>query len=209
MTKHQPRRCVNISIVDDNLVEDDETFIVSLTTSSGDQVLIGEPNTTTIRILDNDGITYARTHSRTPNLLYLCTAVMTIGFSETCYATPNQVNTEVCLEIKNKVKVQRMADRYRIFLARNQRCSQDVFSFRNNDTTGSRACSRIAAFPDDVAVTGPCQNINLLQSCQVQNERRRQIATFQEPTVAKVCFSNCKLKCKLYYYVIKQTGSQG
>ena len=116
---------------------------------------------------------------------------MTIGFSETCYASPNQKMTEICLEIKNEVTIQRMADRNRIFLARNQRCSQElVLSFRNNDTTGSRACLRILVYPD-VAVTGPCQNINVLQSCQVQTEGLRQIV-FQEPTVAKVCSSNCK-----------------
>ena len=130
-------------------------------------------------------------------LLYPCTAVMMIGFTETCYTTPNQVNTEVCLEIKNKVTLQRIGG-YRVLLARNQRCShieEPRFIFRNNDTTGSRACLMVAVLPDE-RVTGPCQNINLLQSCQVQIEGRRQIATFQEPTVAKVCFSTCKWHCK-------------
>ena len=45
--------CINISITDDMTLEGDETFIVTLTVSSGD--IIEENNMTTITIIDNEG----------------------------------------------------------------------------------------------------------------------------------------------------------
>ena len=60
LTNTQTRTCINISIVDDQLVEGNETFFVSLRYSEApgrDQVELGKPNTTTVTIVDNDGIT--------------------------------------------------------------------------------------------------------------------------------------------------------
>ena len=60
LTNTQTRTCINISIIDDQLVEGNETFFVSLRYSEapgGDQVELGKPNTTTVTIVDNDGIT--------------------------------------------------------------------------------------------------------------------------------------------------------
>ena len=57
-TSTKTRVCINISIVDDQLVEEDESFFVSLRFSEapgGDQVLLGKPNTTTVTIMDDDG----------------------------------------------------------------------------------------------------------------------------------------------------------
>ena len=48
-------RCMMYTIVNDTNVEDDETFTVTLSvTNPNDQ--IGLPNTTTVLILDNDGM---------------------------------------------------------------------------------------------------------------------------------------------------------
>ena len=58
-TSTQARACINISIIDDRLVEGNESFFVSLRFSEGpgrDQVLLGKPNTTTVTIVDDDGI---------------------------------------------------------------------------------------------------------------------------------------------------------
>ena len=49
------RSCANISIVDDRVVEDTETFIVSLRSTGGEQVRLTDPMSTTVNILDNDG----------------------------------------------------------------------------------------------------------------------------------------------------------
>ncbi len=57
-TSTQDRACINISIIDDRLVEGIEAFFVSLRfseTSGRDQVLLGKPNTTTVTIMDDDG----------------------------------------------------------------------------------------------------------------------------------------------------------
>ena len=57
-TSTQTRACINISIVDDQLVEGNETFFVSLRfseTPDRDQVCLGKPNTTTVTIMDDDG----------------------------------------------------------------------------------------------------------------------------------------------------------
>lgn len=45
--------CVNITVIDDDEVEDIEVFLVSLTTNSTDVTL--QPNTTRVIIVDNDG----------------------------------------------------------------------------------------------------------------------------------------------------------
>ena len=47
-------RCADISIVDDEALEGNQTFTVSLTTS--DPNVVPGTNTTTIEIVDNDGI---------------------------------------------------------------------------------------------------------------------------------------------------------
>ena len=49
-------KCVNISIVDDNALEGNQTFMVTLTTSDPD-VMLGN-NMTAINIVDNDGIIF-------------------------------------------------------------------------------------------------------------------------------------------------------
>ena len=46
-------QCVNISIVDDDALEGNQTFLLSLTTSDS-RVIVGT-NLTTITIKDNDG----------------------------------------------------------------------------------------------------------------------------------------------------------
>ena len=45
--------CVNVSIVNDNKMEDEEEFSLTLTTTKARVNL--DPNTTTIRIADDDG----------------------------------------------------------------------------------------------------------------------------------------------------------
>lgn len=58
-TSTQARACINISIIDDRLVEGNESLFVSLRFSEGsgrDQVLLGKPSTTTVTITDNDGM---------------------------------------------------------------------------------------------------------------------------------------------------------
>ena len=47
------QQCVNITIVDDNVLESLETFSVTIDTSV-DRVVL-EPNTTVVEIVDNDG----------------------------------------------------------------------------------------------------------------------------------------------------------
>ena len=57
-TSTQTRVCINISIIDDKLVEGNETFFVSLRFSEAsgrEQVLLGKPNTTMVTIVDDDG----------------------------------------------------------------------------------------------------------------------------------------------------------
>ena len=46
-------QCQSISITDDSILENDEVFVVALTTT--DQNVILNPNTTSVTILDNDG----------------------------------------------------------------------------------------------------------------------------------------------------------
>ena len=61
LTSTQTRACINISIVDDQLVEGNETFTVSLRFSEApgrDQVFLGKPNTATVTIVDDDGTYY-------------------------------------------------------------------------------------------------------------------------------------------------------
>ena len=48
------QQCCVIPIIDDNMVEDTETFIVSLTTNDGEVNLIA-PINATVSITDNDG----------------------------------------------------------------------------------------------------------------------------------------------------------
>ena len=48
-------RCMVYTVIDDAIVEDDEEFTISLSvTNPNDQV--GLPNTTTVLIMDNDGM---------------------------------------------------------------------------------------------------------------------------------------------------------
>ena len=59
LTSTQNRSCINISIIDDRLLEGNETFSMSLQasdTANRDQVKLGMPNTTNVTIVDNDGI---------------------------------------------------------------------------------------------------------------------------------------------------------
>ena len=51
--------------MDDNFVEGDEMFFVSLRSLSGDQVELGKPNSASVRIMDNDGIVCTHTHTHT------------------------------------------------------------------------------------------------------------------------------------------------
>ena len=46
-------QCQSISITDDSILENDEVFVVALTTT--DQNVILNPNTTSVTILDDDG----------------------------------------------------------------------------------------------------------------------------------------------------------
>ena len=64
-TSTKTRACINISIVDDQLVEENESFFVSLRFSEApgrEQVLLGKPNTTTVTIMDDDGTYDERMH---------------------------------------------------------------------------------------------------------------------------------------------------
>ena len=47
-------RCINVSITDDSVFEESETFTVTVTTTS-QQVTLGNNDTTTITITDNEG----------------------------------------------------------------------------------------------------------------------------------------------------------
>ena len=47
--------CVNISTIADNLLEGDEEFDVIINGTDLTEVTVGEPNTTTVTILNGDG----------------------------------------------------------------------------------------------------------------------------------------------------------
>ena len=49
------RRCVNITIIDDNVYEDPENFIVEITNVGPDPDVELDPDTAEILILDNNG----------------------------------------------------------------------------------------------------------------------------------------------------------
>ena len=60
LTSTRNRTCMNVSIIDDRLVEGNETFSMSLRVSdtgdSRDQVKLGMTNMTTVTIVDDDGM---------------------------------------------------------------------------------------------------------------------------------------------------------
>ena len=45
----------NISINDDNIVEDNETFMLTINSSLATGVMVGNPSQATMTIVDNDG----------------------------------------------------------------------------------------------------------------------------------------------------------
>lgn len=50
-------QCLNVTIIDDTLVEKNESFVLTLTlVNSGLGVTLGRNNSTEITVVDNDGI---------------------------------------------------------------------------------------------------------------------------------------------------------
>ena len=72
------RLCKNITITDDNVPEDDETFTVTLTDSG----ITLSPDTATVTIVDNDGMCTCRPVARVTPLhhLVVCFLVFIILF---------------------------------------------------------------------------------------------------------------------------------
>lgn len=73
-------QCVNITLVDDTIVETNETFLVQVEqVISSDDLTFGlDPEFTEVTILDNDGICTLMLLQ--PNFIYSCTLECFVGY---------------------------------------------------------------------------------------------------------------------------------
>lgn len=94
-------QCFNVTIFDDEILEDAETFRLNLTLAAGSTYpVIVVPSISQVEIIDNDGMCYIANIAAANNQFMFSTSVLTVGFERILTSVVEDVGSlELCVRV--------------------------------------------------------------------------------------------------------------